>query len=263
MNSDIFIIARMGSSRLPAKHLKIILNKPIILHLIERLRLAKKVRKIVVCTTRKKEDDILVELLKKENIEYFRGSEKDILDRFYQAAKFFQTDIIVDVEGDKIYTDPTYVDKVVEEMEQFNIDYVEGELSDKDLSQIHGIHGFIPAGINVNSLQKIILLKKTENTETGYKEFFTKSKNMKLKYIELDSELKIPEHTRLTLDYQEDFELAIKIFDKLGNFFNAKDVIKLLTNETKLLSITEPLIKKWDKYYKQNLTDNSLNSNEK
>ena len=60
MNSDIFIIARMGSSRLPGKHMKIILDRPIILHLINRLQLAKKIRKIVVCTTRKKEDDVLV-----------------------------------------------------------------------------------------------------------------------------------------------------------------------------------------------------------
>jgi len=260
MNSDIFIIARMGSSRLPGKHLKIILDRPIILHLINRLQLSKKIRKIVVCTTRKKEDDVLVKLLEKENIEYFRGSEKDILDRFFQAAKKFQTDIIVDVEGDKIYTDPVYVDKVVEEMEKYNVDYVEGMLSKNNITQIHGIHGFIPAGIRVKSLEKICLSKKTSDTETGYKEFFTKAKNMKLKYIELDSKLKMPKHTRLTLDYQEDFELATKIFSKLGNFFNAEDVIKLLTKETKLLKITESLIEKWNKYYEQNLTDHSLNS---
>jgi len=260
MNSDIFIIARMGSSRLPGKHLKTILDKPIILHLIDRLRLAKKIRKIVVCTTRKKEDNVLVELLEKENIEYFRGSEKDILDRFYQAAKIFQTDIIIDVEGDKIYTDPIYVDKVIEEMEKFNLDYVEGMLSDENFTQIHGIHGFIPAGIKVKSLNKICLLKKTENTETGYKEFFTKSKNMKLKYIELKLKVKMPKYTRLTLDYQEDFELATMIFNKLGNFFNAEDVIELLTKETKLLKITESLIEKWNKYYEQNLADHSLNS---
>lgn len=260
MNSDIFIIARMGSSRLPGKHLKIILDKPIILHLINRLQLSKKIRKIVVCTTRKKEDDVLVKLLEKENIEYFRGSEKDIIDRLFQAAKFFQTDIIVDVEGDKIYADPMYVDKVIDEMEAYDVDYVEGMLSKNNITQIHGIHGFIPAGIRVKSLEKICLSKKTLDTETGYKEFFTKSKNMKLRYIELNSKLKIPEHTRLTLDYQEDFQLAEIIFNKLGTLFTSEDVIELLIKEPNLLKITEVLIEKWSKYYKQNLTDQTLNS---
>ena len=155
MNSDIFIIARMGSSRLPGKHLKKIQNEPVIIHLINRLKLATKYRKIVVCTTKKKEDDILVKLLESKKIEYFRGSEKDLLVRFLEAAKFFHTDIIIDVEGDKIYTDPKYVDKVIEKMENSDIDYVEGMLLDKKSSIIHGVHGFIPAGINVNSLKKI------------------------------------------------------------------------------------------------------------
>jgi len=258
MNSDIFIIARMGSSRLPGKHLKKIQGKPIIIHLIDRLKLAKKYRKIVVCTTKKKEDDILIKLLKREKIDYFRGSEKDLLNRFLEAAEFFHTDIIVDVEGDKIYTDPRYVDKVIEKMENFDVDYVEGMLLDKKSNMVHGVHGFIPAGINVNSLKKICLLKKVNDTETGYKEFFTESKTMKLKYIKLDSKLKIPENIRLTLDYQEDFELATRIFSRLGSYFNAEDVIELLIKEPKLLKITESLIKKWSKYYERNLTDYSL-----
>ena len=210
MNSDIFIIARMGSSRLPGKHMKIILDRPIILHLINRLQLAKKIRKIVVCTTRKKEDDVLVKLLEKENVEYFRGSEKDILDRFNQAAKYFQTDIIVDVEGDKIYTDPTYVDKVVEEMEKFDIDYVEGMLSDENNTQIHGIHGFIPAGIKAKSLEEICLLKKTKDTETGYKEFFTKL---------IDLFLNFPLIIRIFIYYSPSNIFSIKSIFPI-NFFN-------------------------------------------
>ena len=106
MQSDIFIPARLGSKRFPSKPLKEIGGKPIIKHLIERLKSCKSIQNIVVCTTELEEDDIFVKYLKNENVLTFRGSKSDILKRFLDAAKTFNTKIIVDVEADKIYTDP-------------------------------------------------------------------------------------------------------------------------------------------------------------
>lgn len=173
MNVDIFIPARLGSSRLPEKHFKKIDGQPVIKYLIERLKSTKKIRNIVVCTTNLKSDDPLVEFLEKEEILYYRGNSKDILVRFLDASKKFNTDIIVDVEGDKIYTDPIFVDKIVEKMINSDIDYLEGKSSNEN-EPVHGIHGVIPAGIRVSILEKICNLKKTNNTETGYREFFYK-----------------------------------------------------------------------------------------
>ena len=102
MNYDIFIPIRLSSTRLPKKHLKIIKDKPIILHLIKRLTNAKKIRNIVICTTDQKVDDPLVEILKELNVKIFRGSEKDLLNRYLEAAKKFETDFIINADGDDI-----------------------------------------------------------------------------------------------------------------------------------------------------------------
>ena len=63
---------------------------------------------------------------------------------------------------------------------------------------------------------------------------------------------------RITLDYKEDFELAEKIFDELGNKFNYQDVLNLFSKRPELLKITESLIKKWESDYKENVTDYKL-----
>lgn len=253
MNFDIFIPARMDSKRLQKKHLLKIKGKPILKHLIDRLKDSKKVRKIVVCTTNLHSDDPLVDFCKKENIEYFRGNSRDILVRLLKAAKKFDTEIIIDVEGDKIYTDPDYVDLVAKEFENSKCDYVEGYVHDKTIH--HGIHGIIPAAFRTKTLEKICNSKKTKNTETGYKEFFTKNKSIKCKFIKPNPKINFPENIRLTLDYQEDFRLAKKIFQNLDYKFRTKDILVLFKNYPDLLKITKPVLEKWEHNYKENVPD--------
>ena len=155
MISDIFIPARLESSRLDQKHLKLLKGKPVIGNLIDRLKLSKKFRNIIVCTTNLASDESLVDYLDKENIMYYRGSDKDILTRFLDAAKYFDTEIIIDVEGDKIYTDPFFVDKIVSEMENSDVDFVIGNDSLDNFDPTLELHGFIPTGIRVSALEKI------------------------------------------------------------------------------------------------------------
>jgi len=257
MNSDVFIPARMESERLPGKQLKKINDTPVLKILVDRLRITKKVRKIIVCTTTLESDNPLVKFCEKENISFFRGSPDDILVRFLDAAKFFETDIIIDVEGDKIYTDPVYVDKVIEEMENSQYDYVEGFVSNK--KEHHGVHGIVPAGIRRTVLEKICKLKKDQDTSTGYREFFLFNKFIKSKFIKLDSKISFPENIRLTLDYPEDFELAKEIFRELGNKFHVSDILALIDKKPELLEITKPVLEKWLNNYNENIMDFSLN----
>ena len=172
MQTDIFIPARLGSQRLPKKHLKEINGIPIIKYLLDRLKSCRTINKIIVCTTNLKQDNELVEYLKKEDVLTFRGSEHDILNRFLEAANYFNTEIIIDVEADKIYTDPKYVELISSELQNTKIDFVTGNNSLEKFDPEFGFHGFMPDWIKVKSLNKICDLKKTENTETGYKEFF-------------------------------------------------------------------------------------------
>lgn len=259
MKVDVFIPVRLSSNRLPAKHMKEISGKPVIEHLVARARQAKKIRHVIICTTKLPTDDPLVDFLKNKKILYFRGSDKDILQRFLDAARYFRTDAIIDVEGDKLYTDPVFIDKIVTEMEKSDADWVSGNSSSTEFSSKFGFpHGIVPAGIRTSALEKICKLKKTDNTETGYKEFFTSTNLFKCKYIFPESKISFSEKMRLTLDYQEDLDLAKKIFSELGTNFHFMEVIELFNKKPELLQITESAIEKWKKYYEQNVTDYSL-----
>ncbi|QLH09681.1 cytidylyltransferase domain-containing protein [Candidatus Nitrosotenuis sp. DW1] len=258
MNADIFILARLGSSRLPEKQLKEIDGIPAIKRLVDRLSAAKKVRNIVVCTTNTPSDDRLVDFLIKEKITYFRGNEKDVLARLLDAAGHFKTDVIIDVEGDKLYVDPVYVDKTIDEMAHQDVDFVIGSDNGKFDPTDHFIHGIIPAGIRVAALAKLCKLKKASDTETGYKEFFT-SNLFSIKYIKPEINSKHSKNIRLTLDYQEDLELANIIFKELGNNFHLYDLVELFNKKPELTKITESIMTKWKNNYKNHTADFALN----
>jgi len=254
MNTDIFIPVRLDSSRLPKKHLKKINNIPIIELLVQRLKNVKNVRNIIVCTTTKKSDDELVKFLVKKNILYFRGDDTDILKRFYDAAQKFQTDIIVDVEGDKIYTEPFFVSEIISEMKNNNYDFIIGNDSTKIFNPSdHLIHGIIPAGIRVSSIKKVSKLKNEFNKETGYKEIFVNSKNIKKKFFVFNSKLQVPSSLRLTIDYPEDLNFARKLFSILKEDFTHKDILKIIKDNPDLLKKIEKINTKWLKNYNREM----------
>lgn len=125
-NFVVIVQARMGSTRLPGKSLKIVEGKPLLEHLINRLRFSKKIDKIVIATTTSKKDDVIYRLCEKLGVECFRGSEGDVLDRYYQAAKKYDADIIIRVTSDCPVIDPVIIDKMVDSFRQKlgEIDYL-------------------------------------------------------------------------------------------------------------------------------------------
>jgi len=255
MQTDIFIPARLGSKRLPKKHLKEINGIPVIRHLVNRLESCELVNRIVVCTTNQKQDNELVDYLKNENILVFRGSEKDILKRFLDAAEFFKTEIIIDVEADKIFTDPKYVDLISSQFHNTEIDFITGNSSMDVFDPEFGFHGFMPAGIRVSALKKICKLKKTDNTETGYKEFFTANEFIKKKFLLPKSSIKIPKDFRFSLDYSEDLQFAERIFSELGSEFDTANLLEFVRKNTDLQKIIQPVIQKWKKDYDNEITE--------
>ena len=258
INCDIFIPVRLNSSRLPKKHLQPLNGKPALKHLVERVSMCQEIRSIIVCCTTDSTDDELIDFLMKENIKFFRGNEKDILQRFLDAAKKFDTDIIIDVEGDKIYTDPNYVDKIANMLKTCKSDFVIGNSSKTKFDPSnHFIHGIIPAGFKKSALEKICRLKNTNDTGTGYREFFIKSKSIKSEFIVIDTD-DFLNKIRLTLDYPEDLQLAEKIFVSLGTSFTTDKLINLFKNRSELISITENINKEWELNYEKNKTDLTL-----
>src|SRR3989344_7870705 len=105
MRIGILIACRLKSERLPEKALIPILGKPMISHLIERVKTAKMVNEVVLCTSTNPQDDPLVDIARGNNICVFRGSEEDVLGRFIAAAEEYNLDHVVRVTGDDPLTD--------------------------------------------------------------------------------------------------------------------------------------------------------------
>jgi len=252
LTCDIFIPIRLTNTRLPGKALKTINQKPIILYLLDRLKTCKKIRNIVVCTTNNSTDDPLVEKLHDYDIEIFRGSEKDILIRFLGAAKQFEPDLIINVDGDDIYSDPELVDYVVDEFHRTNADYID---------MFDFPFGFRMVGFSKSSLEQVCELKNTNDTETGYRDFFYKLPSLKIHKIHFKDNKTFPPELRLSLDYQEDLDFAKLIFKKLGNNFHLKDILLEIKNDPNLLKYTNGLEEKWKKHYEDNLTSFSIKKN--
>ena len=249
MNCDVFIPIRLSNTRLPKKALKEINGVPVVKHLIERIKKSKKIRNVVVCTTKNEKDDELVEFLEKENYMFYRGSENDILARYLDAAKNFDTNFIVSVDGDDIYSDPDYVDKMILAYEETNADYID---------MVNFPFGIASVGIKKDALVKVCELKKTDNTETGYRLFFHNEDVFKVHKMEPEENIKFPKELRLTLDYQEDLDLARKIISELGNDFNLKDIIELFKKNPELLDITDNLEERYKQHWDNNVADTQL-----
>lgn len=106
--------ARVSSSRLPGKVLKPILGKPMILHELERLKRSKRIDKIVLATSQDESDNGLADMVVADGYEVYRGSLDDVLDRYYQCARTYQTDHVVRITGDCPVIDWRIVDTVIE-----------------------------------------------------------------------------------------------------------------------------------------------------
>ena len=98
--------ARMNSKRLPGKAMMMIKGKPMIWHIINRIKNIENISDVIVSTSNTKEDQILCKYLKKNKIKYFSGSENNILERLYETAKKFGPDSIVKINGDSPLIDP-------------------------------------------------------------------------------------------------------------------------------------------------------------
>jgi spore coat polysaccharide biosynthesis protein SpsF len=130
MKVVIIVQARMTSTRLPGKVLKKVLDKPLLEYQIERLRRVKLADEVVIATTINETDEPIVQLCNSLSIPYFRGSEEDVLSRYYETAKAHQADLIARVTSDCPLIDPEVIDQVMKLYidHQTEYDYVSNSL---------------------------------------------------------------------------------------------------------------------------------------
>ncbi|MFZ0371438.1 MAG: glycosyltransferase family protein [Halobacillus sp.] len=105
--------ARMGSTRLPGKVLRQVNGKALLEYQIERMERAKTIDQLIICTSTREVDDPIIELCKKMNVDTFRGSENDVLGRFYETSSFYKGEVIVRLTADCPLIDPDVIDRAI------------------------------------------------------------------------------------------------------------------------------------------------------
>ncbi|TKJ17321.1 acylneuraminate cytidylyltransferase [Candidatus Woesearchaeota archaeon B3_Woes] len=226
------IQARMGSSRLPGKMMKLINNKPIIWHVINNVKTVKSINSIVIATSTEKNNDILIEEVKKYGVDVFVGSENDVLDRYYQAAKTFKADVIVRITADCPLIDSEVVERVIEVFKENKCDYASNTLPPS-----------YPDGLDVevfsfDTLEKTWKEAKQESEREHVTSYMKVGKNeSKFKKINIKNKEDLS-HIRLTLDYEEDFNLIKEIIERINkNQIHLSDILELIKKDPRLLNI--------------------------
>lgn len=240
MMKAIFITARLGSTRLPRKHLLEICGKTCIKHLIERVKKSKKADFIVLCTTLEKEDDKLCDIAVKNGIYYFRGSVKDKLDRWLKSCQKYDVDFFVTADGDDLFCEPLLIDLAFEQYEKTGADFIDTIPSEL-------ICGCFTHGIKTEALKKVCEIKDTEDTEMMWV-YFTETNMFKVEKLQnIPLIYKRPE-MRMTLDYIEDylfFKNVIEHFD--GQDYSLKDIVQYLDDYPEVIKLNNYLQEGWKK----------------
>lgn len=225
------IQARMGSTRLPGKVLKKVGGKTLLEHMTLRARRAKTLSAMVIATTNRPEDDVIVTIAKKLGVPCFRGSERDVLDRYYRAAKRHGAKTVVRLTGDCPLMDPALIDRVVGL-------YLKHKNRFEYVSNIHP--PTFPDGMDVEVFSfkalkrawKEATLKSEREHVTPY--IYTHPKIFRIKNVEQGNDTS---GIRLTVDTLEDLTLMRKIYSALykeNNYFGLQDVLTFLKQNPRL-----------------------------
>lgn len=240
----IIIQARMGSTRLPGKVLKKIDDKKTVLELlIKRMKLCKSVDEIIIATTPDEKNSLIIDLAKKQDISDFIGSETNVLERFYEAAKHFNLDIIVRITSDCPFTDPKIIDDMIHFYLSSNYDYIRN---------VDGKTNF-PIGVDVEIfsfkiLEKIYQLAESEEEKEHVTKYILNHPEQYSIVSYNDRSIKLIYNLRLTVDYEEDLLVCRKVFKKLRENnksidFSIYDIINIVENNPEIMDLNKHI--KW------------------
>lgn len=249
MNNKIGVIiqARMGSTRLPGKVLmKLDEEETILSLLIKRIKLSKKSDEIIIATTPDPKNNSIIDLAKDLQVNYFIGSEENVLKRYYMAAKKYDINTIVRISSDCPFNDPLILDNMLEIYENHNYDYMNNGTNEK--------FGFFPRGFDLEifsfDILKDVYKKATTKSELEHVTHYIKTHEDQYNIFNYkDNEFNIPKDLRLTVDEIDDFKLCKKIYQILNKTgksinFTIRDILKVVEENPDLTSINKNVIQK-------------------
>ena len=227
----------MTSSRLPGKVLKDIAGRPMLRHVVDRARKAKTIDSVVVATTTNAADDAIASYCQANAIDVYRGSEHDVLDRYYQAAVIFKADVIVRITADCPVLDPELVDRVVEAFLSADVDFAANRLPPP-------FKRTYPIGLDVEVCTFKALNKAwQEATEKHEREhvmpyFYEVPDRFNIIRVENDEDYG---DLRWTVDTDKDLELIRKIFAAFNDRqdFGFKEILNLFDKHPEYILINQ------------------------
>ncbi|MDG2449489.1 MAG: glycosyltransferase family protein [Saprospiraceae bacterium] len=233
----ILIAVRMKSSRLKSKALGDIVGKPVIVHLIERMKRVKNAGKIVLCTSTHPDDSILLDIADKYGIDKYAGDELDVMKRFIDAADINGLKYIVRVTGDNPLTDPVNIDRMIELHIRNRYDFTKSE--------------YLPLGVNAEVISITTMRKAHEMAQdpslTEYMTSYLKRPDLfKVHTVEnTDSFFNGRALIRLTVDFDEDLKVMNHIYGELykkNPDFSTEDVLEFLDKNPDILDINDNML---------------------
>lgn len=242
MTTPIIVQARMASTRLPGKILKKVLDKTLLEYQLERLSRVKLADHVIVATTDQEQEQPIIDLCQKLDVPYFRGSEEDVLSRYYGAATKYQADTIVRVTSDCPLIDPVVVDKV--------IDFYLAHQSDYDYASNTFPELTYPRGMDTEVFSckalKEAFEEAVDQVEREHVTIFIKRRPKRYRIINLPYE-KDYSYYRLTVDTPDDFELIKRMITALyptNPNFTLEDCLTLLAKHPEWAKINAEIKQK-------------------
>lgn len=215
--------ARMGSTRLPGKVLADIAGQPMLARVVNRAMRTKSISDVVVATTEHATDDAVVDLCKEWGWHSFRGSEEDVLDRYYQSALAFEADIIARITSDCPLIEAEIIDRVAGELlrRPQEVDYASNSLTRT-----------FPRGLDVEVISFAALEKAwQQDRNPAWREHVTPyiwchPERFKIRNVANEVDYS---HMRWTVDTSDDLTFVRKIYGHFQNdTFTWRDVLSLL-----------------------------------
>jgi spore coat polysaccharide biosynthesis protein SpsF len=239
MKSVAIIQARMGSTRLRGKVLKEIAGEPMLARVVERTRRATMLDEVVVATTELADDDAIEQLCVQRGWNCFRGSEADVLDRYYLAAAKSNADVVVRVTSDCPLIDPALIDEHVSRLLRrwAEVDFVTNMVKQT-----------FPLGLAVEAMPTDVLARMKRMSQTNLlKEHVTTLTYVEPGWFQIEHVLHNVDlsHLRWTVDTQEDLELVRLIFEHFGHDrFTWEQVLPVLERHPEWLEINREIPQK-------------------
>jgi spore coat polysaccharide biosynthesis protein SpsF len=208
----IILQVRVGSTRLPHKVLLPFSEQKSILDVIqEKLSFTER---IVIATTTNPMDDIIEQYAYQHNLKCFRGSEHNVLKRFIEAAEFYGYSKIIRICSDNPFLDKLAIQQLFEMEEDTKSDYISFKVNNSPSIKTH--FGFWGEWVSLEALKRIAEITENAFYYEHVTNYIYEHPNLfKIRWLDVDNRLKNRDNIRLTIDTQEDFERASKIYADL------------------------------------------------